>query len=104
MRYQGIIFDLDGVICSTDEYHYQAWKALADRLVIPFDRQRNNLLRGVSRMESLSIILEKSEKAYTAAEKATFAEEKNELYRKLLRQMSTADLSGEVRSALETLR
>ena len=104
MKYQGIIFDLDGVICSTDEYHYQAWKALADRLGIPFDRERNNLLRGVSRMESLSIILEKSEKAYTAAEKATFAEEKNELYRKLLRQMSTADLSGEVRSALETLR
>ena len=34
MRYQGIIFDLDGVICSTDEYHYQAWKALADRLGI----------------------------------------------------------------------
>ena len=57
MRYQGIIFDLDGVICSTDEYHYQAWKALADRLGIPFDRERNNLLRGVSRMESLAIIL-----------------------------------------------
>ena len=73
MRYQGIIFDLDGVICSTDEYHYQAWKALADRLDIPFDRQRNNLLRGVSRMESLSIILEKSEKTYSAEEKAAFA-------------------------------
>ena len=38
MTYQGIIFDLDGVICSTDEHHYQAWKALADRLGIPFDR------------------------------------------------------------------
>jgi beta-phosphoglucomutase len=65
MKYKGIIFDLDGVICSTDEYHYQAWKALADRLGIPFDRERNNLLRGVSRMESLNIILEKSEIAYT---------------------------------------
>ena len=104
MRYQGIIFDLDGVICSTDEYHYQAWKALADRLGIPFDRERNNLLRGVSRMESLSIILEKSEKTYSAEEKAAFAEEKNELYRKLLYQMSTADLSGEVRATLDTLR
>ena len=58
MKYQGIIFDLDGVICSTDEYHYQAWKTLSDRLGIPFDIERNNLLRGVSRMESLSIILE----------------------------------------------
>ena len=40
MQYQGIIFDLDGVLCSTDEYHYRAWKALADRLGIPFDRER----------------------------------------------------------------
>ena len=104
MRYQGIIFDLDGVICSTDEYHYQAWKALSDRLGIPFDRERNNLLRGVSRMESLSIILEKSEKTYTAEEKAAFADAKNELYRKLLCQMITADLSAEVRATLEALR
>lgn len=34
MKYKGIIFDLDGVICFTDEYHYQAWKTLADRLGI----------------------------------------------------------------------
>ena len=60
MKYKGIIFDLDGVICSTDEYHYLAWKALAERLNIPFDRERNNLLRGVSRAASLNIILEKA--------------------------------------------
>ena len=90
MKYRGIIFDLDGVICSTDEYHYLAWKALADRLGIPFDRERNNLLRGVSRMASLEIILEKSEKTYTEPEKAAFAEEKNETYRKLLGRMSPA--------------
>lgn len=76
MKYKGIIFDLDGVICSTDEYHYQAWQALADRLGIPFDKERNNLLRGVSRMESLNIILEKSDKEYTEEEKLAFAEEK----------------------------
>lgn len=104
MRYQGIIFDLDGVICSTDEYHYQAWKALADRLGIPFDRERNNLLRGVSRMESLAIILEKSGRAYSEEEKAAFAAEKNGLYRQLLGRMSTADLSDEVRVTLDTLR
>ena len=104
MRYQGIIFDLDGVICSTDEYHYQAWKALADRLGIPFDRERNNLLRGVSRMESLAIILEKSDRAYSKEEKAAFAAEKNGLYRQLLGRMSTADLSDEVRVTLDTLR
>ena len=103
MSYKAIIFDLDGVICSTDEYHYQAWKALADRLGIPFDRTINNRLRGVSRMESLEIILEKAEREYTPDEKAAFAEEKNTLYRELLHQMSAADLSGEVRQTLNAL-
>lgn len=104
MRYQGIVFDLDGVICSTDEYHYQAWKSLADRLGIPFDRERNNLLRGVSRMKSLEIILEKANRPYTDEEKAGFAEEKNECYRRLLCNMTPADLSEDVRRTLNTLR
>ena len=55
---KGIIFDLDGVICSTDAYHYQAWKMLAERLSIPFNQQTNDLMRGVSRMESLEILLQ----------------------------------------------
>lgn len=46
MIFQGIIFDLDGVICSTDEYHYQAWKELADREGIPFDRSVNPTVCG----------------------------------------------------------
>ena len=104
MSLKGIIFDLDGVICSTDEYHYLAWKALANRLGIPFDRERNNLLRGVSRMASLEIILEKSDRTFTDAEKAAFAEEKNTLYRELLKSMSPADLSDEVRDTLDKLR
>ena len=104
MKYKGIIFDLDGVICSTGEYHYLAWKALADRLEIPFDRERNNLLRGVSRMASLDIILEKAEKTYTADEKAAFAEEKNDLYRQLLRRMTPDDLPDDVKTALDALR
>ena len=104
MNYKAIIFDLDGVICSTDEYHYQAWKALADRLGIPFDRTINNRLRGVSRMESLAIILEKATCAYSTEEKTAFAEEKNALYRELLHQMSPADLADEVRCTLNALR
>ena len=104
VKYKAVIFDLDGVICSTDAYHYQAWKALADRLGIPFDRERNNLLRGVSRMRSLEILLEKSEKTYTAEEKAVFAEEKNKLYRELLQGMGPADLSDGAESTLKALR
>lgn len=104
MKYQGVIFDLDGVICSTDEYHYLAWKALADQLGIEFDRTINNRLRGVSRMASLEIVLEKSDKTYTGAEKARFAEAKNALYRELLGQMSPADLTDEVKTTLDALR
>ena len=58
MSQYGFLFDLDGVICTTDHYHYLAWKALADRLGIPFNEKDNNRLRGVSRMASLEIILE----------------------------------------------
>ena len=101
---KAIVFDLDGVICSTDQYHYQAWKALADRLGIYFDAKINDRLRGVSRMASLEIILEHSDKAYTPAEKESFTEEKNNAYRKLLRLMSPSDLSDEVRSTLNELR
>ena len=104
MKYQGIIFDLDGVICSTDHYHYLAWKALADRLGIYFDETINNRLRGVSRMASLEIVLERSAAAYTEEEKAAFAEEKNNLYRELLKNMSPADLSPEVKETLDALR
>ena len=85
---------MDGVICSTDHYHYLAWKALADRLSIPFNEADNNRLRGVSRMESLNSILEKSARSYTEEEKAVMATEKNNTYRELLHQMSPADLSG----------
>lgn len=101
---RAVIFDLDGVICFTDKYHYQAWKALADRLGIFFDETINDRLRGVSRMASLEIILEQSEKIYTQEEKAAFAEEKNNTYRELLRQLTPADLSSEVRRTLEKLR
>lgn len=104
MKYAGIIFDLDGVLCSTDEYHYRAWKMLTDRLGIPFDRKVNERLRGVSRMESLEIILEKSVQKYSNEEKQRLAEEKNENYRKLLSSMSAADLSAEVVDTLGKIR
>ena len=57
MPLQGCIFDLDGVLTDTAEYHYQAWQRLADDLGIPFDRRRNEALRGVSRRRSLELLL-----------------------------------------------
>lgn len=101
---KAVIFDLDGVLCSTDEYHYRAWKALADRLCIPFDRETNDRLRGVSRMASLEIVLERAGRKFTEEEKRALAEEKNETYRAFLAQMSPADLSDEARETLEELR
>ena len=76
---RAIIFDLDGVICSTDRYHYLAWKALADQLGIPFDEQKNKLLRGVSRMDSLEIILGDRSSHFSEHEKLELAEEKNRI-------------------------
>lgn len=99
-----VIFDLDGVICFTDKFHYQAWKALADRLGIYFDEKINDRLRGVSRMASLDIILERATKEYTQEEKEAFATEKNDIYRELLKNMSPADLTDEVKNTLVELR
>ena len=104
MKYQAVIFDLDGVICSTDTYHYQAWKAIADELKIPFNETINHRLRGVSRMESFEIILEKYDKEMSREEKVSWTEKKNEIYKELLKNMSPADLSEEVKSTLDALR
>ncbi len=98
------IFDLDGVICFTDKYHYLAWKQVADEQGIYFDEEINNRLRGVSRMASLEIILERSDKLYTMSEKVAMAEKKNHIYREYLKQMSPEDLSSEVKSTLEELK
>lgn len=104
MNYKAIIFDLDGVICFTDEYHYLAWKAMADSIGVYFDRDINNRLRGVSRMESLEIILERYDGTLSMAEKEALAQQKNELYKGYLKQMTSADLSDEIRDTLEALR
>lgn len=104
MKYEAIIFDLDGVICSTDEYHYLAWKSIADQLGIPFSRKKNDRLRGVSRMDSLEIVLEDYSGELSPAEKIELAEQKNEQYKQYLASLSSVDLSPEVSDTLRTLR
>ena len=105
MNIQGVIFDLDGVICFTDEYHYLAWKAMSDSMGVYFDREINNRLRGVSRMASLDIILERYDgPPLTEEEKNALAEKKNNIYRSLLARMTPADLPTEVKETLSALR
>lgn len=101
---KGFIFDLDGVIVHTDKYHYLAWKKLADEMGIYFDETINNRLRGVSRMESLEIILEKYNGVLSAEEKEAAAARKNEYYRGLLSQMTPKDVSETVLNTLRRLR
>ena len=101
---KGIIFDLDGVIVSTDKLHYAAWKKMADDESIYFDEQINNRLRGVSRMASLEIILEKANKTYTDEEKLALAEKKNNLYRELLKELTPADRLPGVTKTLDELK
>jgi beta-phosphoglucomutase len=104
MSTKAVIFDLDGVIVSTDDYHYRAWKFMADEEGIHFDRDINERLRGVSRMESLEIILEKAEKTYTDQEKNEMAEKKNNLYRELLNELTPKDILPGVMKVLEDLK
>lgn len=103
-EFKAVIFDLDGVICSTDEQHYLGWQALADRLEIPFSREVNNRFRGVSRMACMDILEEIGGKCYTDQEKIAYATWKNDYYRELLGEMSPKDLSQEVKSTLDELR
>ncbi len=103
MKYEAVLFDLDGVILSTDDFHYKAWKKLADREGIFFDREINERLRGVSRMESLSIILERAEKEYTEDQKVEMATFKNDFYRESLRELTPDHVFAGVQEFLEFL-
>ena len=103
--YEAVVFDLDGVICFTDVYHYRGWKSVADELGIPFDESVNNRLRGVSRMESLEIILEPYEgEPLSDDRKIELATIKNARYRVMLGELSPQDLDPAVRTTLDDLR
>ncbi len=104
MKYKAVIFDLDGVICETDKFHYLAWKRLADELGVPFDEALNGRLRGVSRMASLEIILASYKGELSDGIKRGYAEKKNAYYRRYLEEMSPKDLSREVKNTLDLIK
>lgn len=102
---KGVIFDLDGVLVSTDEMHYQAWKRLAQELHITgFTREDNRRQRGVSRMASLEIVLEKADRTYSEEEKIELAERKNGYYLELLEEMDESAVLENVKDVLEKLK
>jgi len=90
MQIKAIIFDLDGVLTDTAEYHYRGWKRLADELGIPFDRRRNEALRGISRRRSLELVLDG--RAATEEQIQEWMERKNRYYVEFVRQMTPGDI------------
>lgn len=101
---KAVIFDLDGVIVSTDDCHFRAWKRMADEEGIYFDRGINNRLRGVSRMASLDIVLERAKREYSEREKQELAERKNEYYKELICELTPDDILPGVMDKLENLK
>ena len=101
---KAVIFDLDGVIVSTDDCHYRAWKKMADEEGIYFDREINNRLRGVSRMASLDIVLEMANREYSEDEKQALAEKKNNYYKKLICELTPNDILPGAMETLEELK
>lgn len=103
-KLKAVIFDLDGVITDSARYHYLAWKELADELGIAFDEAYNEKLKGVSRMESLELILKNGNVCYTKEEKEAMADKKNENYKELIKQITPADILPGILPFLKELK
>ncbi|TAF10998.1 MAG: beta-phosphoglucomutase [Nostocales cyanobacterium] len=99
---RGVIFDLDGVLTDTAEYHYQAWQKLADEEGLPFNRQANEALRGISRRASLMLII--GDRRYSEVQIQEMMERKNDYYVELIQRITPKDLLPGAVSLLNDLR
>lgn len=104
--FKGVAFDLDGVITDTAEYHYLAWKKLGEKLGIPFDREFNESLKGISRDESLELILNlgNQENNFSIEEKKNLMNWKNELYIDLIQSINKDDILPGILDLLDSLK
>lgn len=98
---QGIILDLDGVICDTAEFHFKAWKRLAAEYDLLLTHDHNEQLKGVSRVDSLKLILDWADRALSSDQFNRDLERKNGWYLELVDSMSTKDLLPGVRDFFE---
>lgn len=101
---KGFLFDLDGVIVDTAKYHFLAWKRLADDLGINFTSDDNELLKGVSRMQSLSIILGLGNLDLNEEKKVELATKKNNWYVEYITKMKTDEILPGVLDFLQDTR
>lgn len=103
--FKGVLFDLDGVITDTAEYHYLAWKKLAEKLGFTIDRAFNEQLKGVSREDSLTLLLKHGNKTNISSEEfIALAKEKNENYQKMIQQISPKDVYPGILALLQQLQ
>lgn len=98
------LFDLDGVIVDTAVYHFQAWRRLANELGFDFTEHQNEQLKGISRMESLELILNWGGVTLTEEEKVAWATKKNQWYLDLVMQMTPNEVLHGVPEFLKSLR
>ncbi|WP_086932904.1 beta-phosphoglucomutase [Agarilytica rhodophyticola] len=98
------IFDLDGVIVDTAKYHFLAWKRLADQLDIVFTEENNELLKGVSRVESLNIILRLADKTLTEEERVSCLERKNTWYLEYIHRLDRSEILPGVEKLITEIR
>lgn len=104
--FEAVAFDLDGVITDTAEYHYLAWKKLGEKLGIPFDREFNETLKGISRDESLNLILKlgNQENKFSQEEKKELMNWKNDLYIELIQSLDKKDILPGILNLLDSLK
>jgi beta-phosphoglucomutase len=105
-KIDGVIFDLDGVITDTAKYHFLAWKQLADELGITIDKAFNERLKGISRMDSLELILIEGnrENDFSLEEKEEFAEKKNGYYCEYLKEITRDDVLPGILPLIEEIK
>ncbi|EAC5807050.1 beta-phosphoglucomutase [Listeria monocytogenes] len=103
---KGVVFDLDGVITDTAHYHYLAWKKTAESIGIEFDEAFNENLKGVSRIDSLLLILKKDgrENDFTEEQIEALAADKNEFYVSLLKEITPADVLPGIKELIVDLK
>lgn len=98
------IFDLDGVIVDTATYHYEAWKRLANSLGFDFTHEQNEQLKGISRMDSLDLVLGWGNTQKSPDEKIQLAQQKNAWYLELIGKMKADEILPGVRQFIEELK
>jgi len=104
MDIQACIFDLDGVIVDTAKYHYQSWKRLAKELGFDFPENVNERLKGISRMDSLNIVLAEGNVLVTEEEKEELCFQKNEWYKESISELDESELLPGVKSFILALK